>query len=240
MGCRRRVRRRGGRAARRHAHRVGRLGMGALTSTCRSASPQRCSRRACCPSRATTGARHFDIAGAVSVTAGLSLLVYSLVNANEAGWTLERDARADRPRARAARRLRADRAAHQGAAGAVPGHLPPPLDRRREHHRAAGGDVAVLDVLLHLALHAAGARLRSARDRPRLPAAGGRHHRLGGHRLDPGHADGRPAGADRRPAADRDRPAVVLADLRRRQLRQRRPVPVADQRPSGSDSRSCR
>ncbi len=38
------------------------------------------------PERRDEGARHFDIAGAVSVTAGLSLLVYSLVNANQAGW----------------------------------------------------------------------------------------------------------------------------------------------------------
>ena len=38
------------------------------------------------PERRDQGARHFDIAGAVSVTAGLSLLVYSLVNANQAGW----------------------------------------------------------------------------------------------------------------------------------------------------------
>jgi EmrB/QacA subfamily drug resistance transporter len=30
--------------------------------------------------------RHFDVAGAVSVTAGLSLLVYALVDANSAGW----------------------------------------------------------------------------------------------------------------------------------------------------------
>lgn len=30
--------------------------------------------------------RHFDIAGAVSVTAGLSILVYALVDANDAGW----------------------------------------------------------------------------------------------------------------------------------------------------------
>ncbi|WP_320669691.1 MFS transporter [Patulibacter defluvii] len=30
--------------------------------------------------------RHFDIAGAVSVTAGLALLVYTLVDANDAGW----------------------------------------------------------------------------------------------------------------------------------------------------------
>jgi predicted MFS family arabinose efflux permease len=38
------------------------------------------------PESKNEGARHFDIAGAVSVTAGLSLLVYSLVNANSAGW----------------------------------------------------------------------------------------------------------------------------------------------------------
>ena len=30
--------------------------------------------------------RHFDVAGAVTVTAGLSLLVYALVDANDAGW----------------------------------------------------------------------------------------------------------------------------------------------------------
>src|SRR3954464_5670087 len=33
-----------------------------------------------------SGARHFDLAGAGTVTLGLSLLVYSLVNANQAGW----------------------------------------------------------------------------------------------------------------------------------------------------------
>jgi EmrB/QacA subfamily drug resistance transporter len=33
------------------------------------------------------GERHFDIAGAVTITAGLSLLVYALVDANDAGWT---------------------------------------------------------------------------------------------------------------------------------------------------------
>ncbi len=38
------------------------------------------------PESRADGARHFDIAGAVTVTLGLSLLVYSLVNANEAGW----------------------------------------------------------------------------------------------------------------------------------------------------------
>ena len=37
-------------------------------------------------SRAETETRHFDFAGAVSVTGGLSLLVYALVDANNAGW----------------------------------------------------------------------------------------------------------------------------------------------------------
>ena len=39
------------------------------------------------PESRNEGSRHFDIAGAVSVTAGLSLLVYTLVDANNAGWT---------------------------------------------------------------------------------------------------------------------------------------------------------
>src|SRR5688500_9890985 len=34
----------------------------------------------------TEGARHFDFAGAISITAGLSLLVYTLVDAASAGW----------------------------------------------------------------------------------------------------------------------------------------------------------
>jgi len=38
------------------------------------------------PESRNEGLRHFDFAGAVSVTAGLSLLVYTLVDANSAGW----------------------------------------------------------------------------------------------------------------------------------------------------------
>ena len=37
-------------------------------------------------SRSGSASRTFDLAGAVSVTAGLSLLVYALVDANDAGW----------------------------------------------------------------------------------------------------------------------------------------------------------
>jgi len=38
------------------------------------------------PESRNEGARHFDVAGAFSVTAGLSLLVYTLVDAEGAGW----------------------------------------------------------------------------------------------------------------------------------------------------------
>jgi len=37
-------------------------------------------------SRSDSDRRHFDFAGAVSITAGLSVLVYALVDANNAGW----------------------------------------------------------------------------------------------------------------------------------------------------------
>jgi EmrB/QacA subfamily drug resistance transporter len=39
------------------------------------------------PESRTEGVRHFDFAGAISITAGLSLLVYTLVDAQSAGWT---------------------------------------------------------------------------------------------------------------------------------------------------------
>jgi EmrB/QacA subfamily drug resistance transporter len=38
------------------------------------------------PESRNEGSRHFDFAGAITVTAGLSLLVYALVDANDAGW----------------------------------------------------------------------------------------------------------------------------------------------------------
>jgi EmrB/QacA subfamily drug resistance transporter len=38
------------------------------------------------PESRNHGARHFDVAGAVSITAGLSLLVYALVDATDVGW----------------------------------------------------------------------------------------------------------------------------------------------------------
>jgi EmrB/QacA subfamily drug resistance transporter len=38
------------------------------------------------PESRNAGSRHFDIAGAVTITAGISLLVYALVDATNAGW----------------------------------------------------------------------------------------------------------------------------------------------------------
>ena len=60
--------------------------------------------RLSCPRAASTGARHFDVAGAVSITAGISLLVYALVDAVNAGWGSTADDRPDRGLARADRR----------------------------------------------------------------------------------------------------------------------------------------
>jgi predicted MFS family arabinose efflux permease len=39
------------------------------------------------PESHSEGERHFDVMGAVTVTAGLSALVYALVDANQVGWT---------------------------------------------------------------------------------------------------------------------------------------------------------
>ena len=128
-----------------------------------------------------------DVAGAVSVTAGLVVLVYALVDANDAGWGSGADDRPARAERRADRRVRRDRAAH-----ALPDHaagdLPQPQRRERGRRRAARRRLAVLDVLLHLALPAAGARAVGARGRPLVPAAGARDHLLGRRRVAAGDA----------------------------------------------------
>ena len=120
-------------------------------------------------SRSESATRHFDTAGAVSVTAGLSLLVYAIVDANDAGWgsTQTLGLLGSRPpcsppssRSSSARRRRW---CPSGSSASDPD--------RRQHRRPARRRIAVLDVLLHHALHAAGARLQSDRGRPGIPAA---------------------------------------------------------------------
>ena len=54
--------------------------------------------------RTAAGERHFDVAGALSVTAGLVLLTFAIVRTDVNGWTSAADARGRRRRPRAARR----------------------------------------------------------------------------------------------------------------------------------------
>ena len=133
-------------------------------------------------SRSESETRHFDFAGAVTVTAGLSLLVYALVDADDAGWGSTQTIGLLGVSAALLGRLRRDRAALDVAAGAVR-DLPHADADRRQRRRPADRRVAVLDVLLHLALHAAGARLQRDQGRALLPAAGADDHRLGRGRL---------------------------------------------------------
>ena len=182
------------------------------------------------PESRNDGERHFDIAGALSITAGLSLLVYTLVDANSAGWASTQTLGLGAHRAGADRRLLPDRAAPEGPAGAVPRHLPDAHDHRHQRVRRPDRRRAVLDVLLHLALHAERARVLGAQSRPRVPAAGGRDHPHRRRERPTGHPLRLQAGAGLRPAHHRRRPALVLAGPRGRQLRRRHPVPVAARR----------
>ena len=111
--------------------------------------------------------------GAITVTAGLIVLVYAIVKAEDFGWGSAPHARARRDRDRAARRVRRHRAPHAGAADPAR-HLPRPLARGREHRAAARRRRPVRVLLLLVALRPADPRLLAARGRPRVPARHGR------------------------------------------------------------------
>ena len=184
--------------------------------------------------------RSFDIGGAVSVTAGLSLLVYTLVDANNSGWGSTKTIVLGALSVVDPRRLRRHRAPSPPAARAVL-DLPHADDSRGEHRRAAHRHVAVQHVLLHLAVHAAGAGLQRAEDGRRLPAAGAGHHLQRRRRLRAGDADRLQDHAHHRHALHHRRPAVVRAGPgARRDLRRRRALPLASWPPSGSASHSSR
>ena len=124
--------------------------------------------------------KSFDLAGAVTVTAGLIALVYGIVRSSDVGLGLGRGARLPRrspsccsspsslierrsvePLVRLSIFAREDRA-------------------RRERRDVRRRGRAVRDVLLQHALRAARARLLAARVGPRVPAVHGRdHHRRG-------------------------------------------------------------
>ena len=106
-----------------------------------------------------------DVAGAVTVTAGLALLVYARLEgarrtAGAPRWTISRLV----GRGRAARRVPRDRGAGEGPADAVL-DLPRAHGRGRERRRPAARRGHVLELLHPDAVRPAGARLLGARRR---------------------------------------------------------------------------
>ena len=156
-------------------------------------------------SRSESATRHFDAAGAVTVTAGLSVLAYAFLDASNSGWGSTKIVG-----------LLAVSAALIGAFVAIELRSKAPLVPFRIFRlRTLTGanvvgpparSIVVLDVLLHLPVHAAGARLQPDPRRALVPAAGADDHRRGRCR--------RPAGHPVRLQADpRGRPAFVSAGL---------------------------
>ena len=151
-------------------------------------------------SRRESDLRHFDALGAVTVTAGLSLLVFALVDTINAGWGSTQTLALLAIAFALLVVVRLHRAALAGPAHAVR-HLPPAHAHRRQPRRPARRRRAVCDVLLPVALHAGGARLQRAEGRAVLPAAGDGDHRLGRRRLGARDEARLQAGAARRPGA---------------------------------------
>ena len=122
-------------------------------------------------SRSESTTRHFDAAGAVSITAGLSLLAYALLDASSAGWGSTKIIG-----------LLATSVILIAAFVAIELRSAAPLmpfrifrledaDRGQRGRPSARG-FAVLDVLLHLAVHAEGPALQPDPRRAVLPASG--------------------------------------------------------------------
>ena len=142
-------------------------------------------------------------------------------------------ARARRRLARAARRLRRPRGAGRQPAHPA-AHLPLAQRVGRQHRPGAVGRRDVRDVLPRLALHAAGARLRRARDRPCLPARDDRDGRAVAALLGPpDHALRREDDPAARDGAHRRRARALHPGAGRRELPEPRPAadgPVRDRR----------
>ena len=104
-------------------------------------------------SRAAQRPETVDVAGAVSVTAGLLVLVYDIVKAQEYGWTSARTLGLAALAAAPARRLRRDRAPF--ACSADPAlHLPHPFPHGVERGDALRDRRPLRDVLLRVAVRA--------------------------------------------------------------------------------------
>ena len=181
-------------------------------------------------SRDTERDRVFDVAGATTVTAGLALLVYTLVDANNAGWgstqTIVLGAisrRCSSPPSSSSSSGPATRSCRSRSSACA---------------RLRGADVVGL--LIGMSLFAMFFFLSlymqqvlgydALKTGVRLPPARAEHHRQRRRRLAARDADRLQADADRRDAADRGRARLVRPGLADRRLRVRRAVPVARRR----------
>ena len=116
------------------------------------------------------GTRHFDLTGAVLVTAGLVSFTFGIVRTDTLGWgALGRARTADR-RGRAAGGVPARRGAVRARAAGAAVDLPDRTAARGQRGRAAPVRVAVPGLVLPDAVPAAGAPLRRDRGRTRVPA----------------------------------------------------------------------
>ena len=137
------------------------------------------SRRACCPRAATpTASVRFDVAGAVSVTAGLALLVYALVDANDAGWGSTQTLGLGGAGDRAARR-RSSSSSRRTSHPLMPFSIFRLRTLRGANVVGLLIGMALFSMFFFLSLYMQQVLGYDAlEDRPRLPAAGARHHRL--------------------------------------------------------------
>ena len=190
-------------------------------------------------SRAALGHRHFDVAGATSITAGLMVLVYGITRASQHGWS---DGTTIGLLATATALIvgvRRDRGALAGAAVAA-SDLPPAdaVGGERDHAGDRRGRLRAVPAAD--AVPAGGAALLADRDRGRVHRDHRHDRRCREPRPGADDAAGPTAGAERRPAVDRGRRGAVRPDARRRSLLLER-VPGHDrQRHRAGVRRSCR
>ena len=163
-------------------------------------------------SRSEAKHRTFDFAGAFSVTAGLSLLVFALVDAESAGWGSTQTIG-----------LLALSAALLAAFVAIESRskapmMPFSIFRLRTVTGAnvagvADRRLAVLDVLLHLPVHAAGARLQRDQGRALVPAPRDHDRDFGRRRIAADDQDRLQAGDGGRDGVHRRGADLVLPGL---------------------------
>ena len=190
-------------------------------------------------SRREEAGNSFDIPGAVTVTGGLALLVYAVVDAVNVGWGATRTIVC---LAAAVVLLIAFVAIELRQRDPL---MPFSIFRLRT---LRGANIvglligmSLFSMFFFISLYLQDVlRLLADQDRPRLPPAGGRDHHRGRGRLPARHPRRLQTTPDRRHAARRRRPAVVLTRAQRQAARS---PPTSSARrcspASGSDWRSC-